>query len=82
MVLPHDPYIQGGHDVRYRTQCTVPDFLCTVRYGIKLVCTVFWYVRYFSGSEKKNSENSSLQGGKKMIFFVGFFSYILKARKS
>ena len=44
---------QGGHDVRYHTQCAVPDFLCTVRYGIKLVCMVFWCVRYFSGSEKK-----------------------------
>ena len=41
------------------SRCTVPytmygtGFLCTVRYGIELVCTVFWCVRYFSGSEKK-----------------------------
>ena len=62
----YDYYLQGGHDVRYRTQCTVPDFLCTVRYGIELVCTVFWCVRYFSGSEKKkNLKISSLQDGKK-----------------
>ena len=44
--------LQDGHDVRYRTQCTEPDFMCMVRYGIELVCKVFWCVRYFSGSEK------------------------------
>ena len=74
-------YIQGGHDVRYRTQCTVPDFFCTVRYGIEVVCTVFWCVRYFSGYEKKISDITIIFARReKDDFFLNYY-YLLKARK-
>ena len=64
--------LQGGHDVRYRSQCTVPDFLCTVWYDIFLVCmvcTVFF--RVF----KKNLKTNILEENKiekKNVWRIGF----------
>ena len=44
-------------------------FFC-VRYGIKLVCTVFWCVRYCSGYKKKISENYHLCKMRKRYTFL------------
>ena len=74
IILFYGPQIlKGGHDERYRTQCTVPDFLCTVRYSIKFMCTVFF--RFW----EKNLKTIIFARWEKMFFF--FFLYLLKARK-
>ena len=65
-------------------RCTVPDFLCTVQYGIELVCTVFsrfwkkiifarwerWYFLLLFIESKKNR--------KKCIFYLKEFSQITR----